>query len=421
MYNDAWDDYYDHREDAREDWADHREDLAEERGDRAGNAQEQRTERQGTKQEQRTERQGTRQENRPTLRRRADSGAARPRRKQRPLEPGARARMNRAGKRGWGRRERRRTAAAPARTPSPAIRAGSRSAPRARAARAAGAARARAPAAAAGGDDGHASSDRRGLDGPGSRGVRAGRHRTRTRATHVRHAGRSGARADRGRQGKQPRRPPSHLRTRERRTDRVVGCGNRAQDSRSLHRGHRRGLASAQSGRQPQNTHRRQRGVAVPGSAREEREAVAVRHRRRQRRSARAPDRSQRAGGDWDLPHLCRCAALLRATGSRWKARGPVCDHTRQRSGQAERTLLAGRAWSATQSPWRPGGEGLRGRPEDLDGWRAAHTFSRLLLQDPDCARAAHQAEPSPTSSTARCRPGSRSSRGRRNTTPAAS
>ena len=28
MYNDAWDDYYDHREDAREDWMDHREDLA---------------------------------------------------------------------------------------------------------------------------------------------------------------------------------------------------------------------------------------------------------------------------------------------------------------------------------------------------------------------------------------------------------
>ena len=46
MYNDAWDDYYDHREDAREDWQDHREDLAEERGDRAENRQEQRTERQ---------------------------------------------------------------------------------------------------------------------------------------------------------------------------------------------------------------------------------------------------------------------------------------------------------------------------------------------------------------------------------------
>ena len=45
MYNDAWDDYYDEREDAREDWQDHREDLAEERGDRAENAREQRTER----------------------------------------------------------------------------------------------------------------------------------------------------------------------------------------------------------------------------------------------------------------------------------------------------------------------------------------------------------------------------------------
>jgi hypothetical protein len=72
MYNDAWDDYYDHREDAREDWMDHREDLAEERGDVARNQQEQRTERQQTRQEnqpasqaERTERQQTRQENRP--------------------------------------------------------------------------------------------------------------------------------------------------------------------------------------------------------------------------------------------------------------------------------------------------------------------------------------------------------------------
>ena len=65
MYNDAWDDYYDHREDAREDWQDHREDLAEERGDRAENRSEQRTERAGTTQEQRTDRQETRQETRP--------------------------------------------------------------------------------------------------------------------------------------------------------------------------------------------------------------------------------------------------------------------------------------------------------------------------------------------------------------------
>ncbi len=65
MYNDAWDDYYDHREDAREDWQDNRQDLAEERGDRAENRSEQRTERAGTTQEQRTDRQQTRQENRP--------------------------------------------------------------------------------------------------------------------------------------------------------------------------------------------------------------------------------------------------------------------------------------------------------------------------------------------------------------------
>jgi hypothetical protein len=65
MYNDAWDDYYDHREDAREDWQDHREDLGEERTDRAENRSEQRTDRTGTSQEQRTERTEARQENRP--------------------------------------------------------------------------------------------------------------------------------------------------------------------------------------------------------------------------------------------------------------------------------------------------------------------------------------------------------------------
>ena len=65
MYNDAWDDYYDHREDAREDWMDHREDVIEDRGDRAENRSEQRTERAGTAQEQRTDRQETRQETRP--------------------------------------------------------------------------------------------------------------------------------------------------------------------------------------------------------------------------------------------------------------------------------------------------------------------------------------------------------------------
>ena len=46
MYNDAWDDYYDHREDAREDWMDHREDLAENRNERREDVSEQRTDRQ---------------------------------------------------------------------------------------------------------------------------------------------------------------------------------------------------------------------------------------------------------------------------------------------------------------------------------------------------------------------------------------
>jgi hypothetical protein len=45
MYDDAWDDWSDHREDAREDYMDHRENMAEERGERARTSQEQRTDR----------------------------------------------------------------------------------------------------------------------------------------------------------------------------------------------------------------------------------------------------------------------------------------------------------------------------------------------------------------------------------------
>jgi hypothetical protein len=76
MYNDAWDDYYDHREDAREDWQDHREDLADERGDRAENRSEQATDRRENTSEQRTDRQQNRQENRPEAQaQRADRAA----------------------------------------------------------------------------------------------------------------------------------------------------------------------------------------------------------------------------------------------------------------------------------------------------------------------------------------------------------
>jgi hypothetical protein len=98
MYNDAWDDFYDdredaredfydHREDSREDWQDHREDIADERGDRSG-TQQQRTEAQqnrqatrgeGTTSQQRTEaqqnRQATRGEGTTATSQRATSGA----------------------------------------------------------------------------------------------------------------------------------------------------------------------------------------------------------------------------------------------------------------------------------------------------------------------------------------------------------
>jgi len=64
MYDDAWDDWYDHREDARENWTDHREDLAEERGEAARSTQEQRTDRQQTRQDTRPESQAQRDQRR---------------------------------------------------------------------------------------------------------------------------------------------------------------------------------------------------------------------------------------------------------------------------------------------------------------------------------------------------------------------
>lgn len=72
MYDDAWDDWYDHREDAREDWMEHREDIVEDRGERARTQQEQRTERAQTRQETRPETQAQREQ------RRTDAQAASP-------------------------------------------------------------------------------------------------------------------------------------------------------------------------------------------------------------------------------------------------------------------------------------------------------------------------------------------------------
>jgi hypothetical protein len=59
MYNDAWDDWYDDREDAREDWYEHREDAREDVLDHREDMAETRSERTGTAQQQRTERKQT--------------------------------------------------------------------------------------------------------------------------------------------------------------------------------------------------------------------------------------------------------------------------------------------------------------------------------------------------------------------------
>jgi len=79
MYNDAWDDYYDHREDAREDWADHREDLYEERGEQRENLANERTDRAETRNENRPESQAQRTERTQTRQtERTDRQASRP-------------------------------------------------------------------------------------------------------------------------------------------------------------------------------------------------------------------------------------------------------------------------------------------------------------------------------------------------------
>jgi hypothetical protein len=64
MYNYAWDDYYDPRDDAREYWLDHREDLNENRNERLEDTAGQRSERAQNAQQQRTERADTGKQNR---------------------------------------------------------------------------------------------------------------------------------------------------------------------------------------------------------------------------------------------------------------------------------------------------------------------------------------------------------------------
>ena len=92
--------------------------------------------------------------------------------------------------------------------------------------------------------------------------------------------------------------------------------------------------------------------LALPGAARQRRRGMAIRHRRRQGRSAGAADRTKRAAGDRDLPCLRHRAAALRATGTRRQARRPARGEVPERSRQGERPVLAGRARPEAESTW---------------------------------------------------------------------
>ncbi len=190
MYNDAWDDYYDHREDAREDWMDHREDLVEERGDRREDLAEERGDRAGasagTAHGATAEPSGE-----PTgiARPNAISNAAahKPRRRRR-REPRAREVTNPAATLRARIERRLKSGAGPARTPSQAIRAGNRNARPVRAERAAEPAREGRAAAAEEEDAGDSPSRHRGIAGCGTRGAVTHHHGSKRRPANVRHA-----------------------------------------------------------------------------------------------------------------------------------------------------------------------------------------------------------------------------------------
>ena len=99
MYDDAWDDWADHREDTREDWMDHREDLAEERGDRARTSQEQRTDRTQSRQENRPETQAQREQRRTDAKGAAPSATGASADARSPNRDSARATTERSGTR----------------------------------------------------------------------------------------------------------------------------------------------------------------------------------------------------------------------------------------------------------------------------------------------------------------------------------
>ena len=171
-----------------------------------------------------------------------------------------------------------------------------------------------------------------GVQPDAARTARSRRRRTRSRAL-----------VD-GRQGRQRRRGRRDLRPRRTGADRHLGPGDRPAQPRRLRGRRRRALAARSPAPADARAGDRQRGLAVPGAAREGRRRLALRHGRRQGGSAGAPHRPQRAGGDRACAATYVAAQRLyardgRTTGSRPASTPRSCAAIR---GQAERPVLAG-------------------------------------------------------------------------------
>ena len=361
------------------------------------NAQEQRTERQRTarrtrhraRRSQRTERQAQTRQQRRTEAQARDAGDTR-----------VAARREARGYSGGTQQTAARHAAAPARTPSRATRAENRSAPPARAGRAAGAARAAAAAAAAAplvvegrrmtDDEARQRSSLSALVACAACGARVVLARPPApAASNVRDAGRSGAGAHRGGQERDT----------WTRCWRSSGRTGRSWSTRPIRRPRRRnrevftvavaeGWRLVDAGPHGKTLVIGNEDWPFPVPLVQGGERLAIRHGRGKRGSARAPHRTQRAGGDSRSAATYVAAQRLYAQQrTRRQARRPVCDDVPQRSGPAERPVLAGRATGRSAVRWATcvAEAADEGRPASADR-AAAVAVSRLLLQDPDRA-----------------------------------
>ena len=385
MYNDAWDDYYDHREDAREDYLDHREDIVEDRNDRLEDRSEQRNDRVENTQEQRTDRQENRQENRPESQgQRAQAQGTQAQRTERSTQAQGAATQRATTQSATTAQTR--TGSPEARgystgTQSPAVQQRSSgssdafsgysngqsqraSSTRGQQSRGSSSrSRAAAVAAAAGGA---------GDDAP--RPDRSGVHRVRWLPSSRPRPGRRPVRTGPSPRLKRPPRRSSRssrpgmldgvaggVRAGWQGVDRLVRPRGRASEPAGLfHRG-ARAMASGGRGPRSKDAGHRLRGVAVPRAAGERRQRMAVRHGGGEGRSAGAADRAQRAVGDRNRPCLCERAAALRAAGTRRQATGGVRREVPERSREGKRPVLADRARSEAESTGGPGGRSRGG------------------------------------------------------------